>query len=69
MDVYLAQKAIYVMEEQIRTNQYQLSITMEKFVRKDFIVLKVLQILHHVHLELSTPSKVWALYNNARCAK
>ena len=69
MDVYLAQKAICVMEEQIRTNQYQLSITMEKFVRKDFIVLKVLQILHHVHLELSTPSKVWALYNNARCAK
>jgi hypothetical protein len=69
MDAYLAQKAIYVMEEQIRTNQYQLSITMEKFVRKDFIVLKVLQILHHVHLELSTPSKVWALYNNARCAK
>jgi hypothetical protein len=59
MDVYPAQKAIYVMEVQIQTNLNQLLNTMVKFVQKGFIALKAPGIRYPVRLALLTPSKVW----------
>ena len=69
MDVYPAQKAICVMEEQIRSNPYQFLIIMVKFARKVIIVLKAPKILYPVHLVLSMQFKVLEHYSNAQCAK
>jgi hypothetical protein len=69
MDAYHAQKVICVTEVQIQTSLSILLFTTVKFVRKDIIVLKVPQILHLVHQELLMPTKVWAHYSNAHCAK
>jgi hypothetical protein len=69
MDVYHVQKVICVTEVQIQTSLLILLITTEKFVHKDIIVLKVPQILHLVRQALLMPTKEWAHYSNALCAK